>query len=207
MIMKRQILKISALILTVLALAFCFSFKGGTGNDSVTELTTNIVPTTIEEETKEVSTTCSTSVTEESTTEVIKKTNDEIAKEVLAGKWGNNPERKKRIEEAGYDYEEIQKLVDNLTPAPIETSKPSIKQPNNQTSYSENPRKFISDGVIYYGGYVWTWYSQRSLPGYGLNIPGRHVDKDGFVCDGDGYICLAYHSDCHGMIINTPFGK
>ena len=42
-----------------------------------------------------------------------KKSNEEIALEVLAGEWGNGPERKKRITEAGYDYSIIQKLVNN----------------------------------------------------------------------------------------------
>ncbi len=36
---------------------------------------------------------------------------DEVVKEVLAGKWGNNPERRKRLEAAGYDYSKIQNLV------------------------------------------------------------------------------------------------
>lgn len=40
-----------------------------------------------------------------------KKTNEEIAKEVIQGKWGNNPERKQKLIEAGYDYEAIRKIV------------------------------------------------------------------------------------------------
>ena len=40
-----------------------------------------------------------------------KKTNQEIAKEVIAGKWGNGLERKRRLEAAGYDYEAVQDIV------------------------------------------------------------------------------------------------
>lgn len=40
-----------------------------------------------------------------------KKTNTEIAKEVIAGKWGNGSERKKKLTAAGYDYDTIQNLV------------------------------------------------------------------------------------------------
>ena len=40
-----------------------------------------------------------------------KKTNAEIAKEVIAGKWGNDEDRKKRLTAAGYDYEAVQALV------------------------------------------------------------------------------------------------
>jgi GH24 family phage-related lysozyme (muramidase) len=47
-------------------------------------------------------------------TAVKTKTNEEIAKEVLAGKWGNGTERKTALEKAGYNYTEIQKLVNKL---------------------------------------------------------------------------------------------
>ena len=40
-----------------------------------------------------------------------KKSNDEIANEVIAGKWGNGNERKARLTAAGYDYNTIQGLV------------------------------------------------------------------------------------------------
>lgn len=40
-----------------------------------------------------------------------KKTNSEIAKEVVAGKWGNGQERINRLTEAGYDYKAVQKIV------------------------------------------------------------------------------------------------
>ncbi len=42
------------------------------------------------------------------------KSNEEIAKEVIAGKWGNGAERKKRISAAGYDYNKIQAIVNEL---------------------------------------------------------------------------------------------
>lgn len=38
----------------------------------------------------------------------------EIAKEVVAGKWGNGADRKKRLEAAGYNYSEIQNAVNAL---------------------------------------------------------------------------------------------
>lgn len=42
------------------------------------------------------------------------KSVDELAQEVLQGKWGNGAERKKRLEAAGYDYAAIQKKVNQL---------------------------------------------------------------------------------------------
>lgn len=43
-----------------------------------------------------------------------KKSVDEIAKEVIAGKWGNGEERKKRLTAAGYNYTTVQKRVNEL---------------------------------------------------------------------------------------------
>lgn len=43
-----------------------------------------------------------------------KKSVDEVAKEVIAGKWGNGAERKKNLEAAGYDYNAVQKKVNQL---------------------------------------------------------------------------------------------
>lgn len=40
-----------------------------------------------------------------------KKTNEEIANEVIAGKWGNGNARKSALTKAGYNYSEIQAIV------------------------------------------------------------------------------------------------
>lgn len=42
------------------------------------------------------------------------KSNAEVAKEVVAGKWGNGADRKNRLEAAGYDYNAVQKEVNKL---------------------------------------------------------------------------------------------
>ncbi len=43
-----------------------------------------------------------------------KKTVDELAREVIKGLWGNGGERKKRLEEAGYSYVEVQNRVNQI---------------------------------------------------------------------------------------------
>lgn len=43
-----------------------------------------------------------------------KKPVDDIAREVIAGKWGNGEERKQRLTAAGYDYTEVQNAVNKL---------------------------------------------------------------------------------------------
>ena len=49
-----------------------------------------------------------------SSTSTPKKSVTEVAKEVLAGKWGNGADRKKRLTEAGYNYSEVQAKVNEL---------------------------------------------------------------------------------------------
>lgn len=49
--------------------------------------------------------------TEKTTT---KKTVEEVAREVIQGKWGNGAERKKKLKAAGYDPAEVQKAVNRL---------------------------------------------------------------------------------------------
>ena len=48
------------------------------------------------------------------TTAPKKKSNEEIAKEVIAGEWGNGSTRKKKLTDAGHDYKAIQKLVNKM---------------------------------------------------------------------------------------------
>ena len=40
-----------------------------------------------------------------------RKTHEEIAIEVIAGKWGNGEERKANLKAAGYDYKAIQEII------------------------------------------------------------------------------------------------
>lgn len=50
----------------------------------------------------------------ETPSEPAKPTVDELAQQVLDRKWGNGTERKRRLEAAGYSYDEVQKKVNEL---------------------------------------------------------------------------------------------
>ena len=52
--------------------------------------------------------------TQPSTPTPSKKTIEQLAQEVIAGKWGNGYERKSRLTRAGYDYTAVQKRVDEI---------------------------------------------------------------------------------------------
>lgn len=62
------------------------------------------------------------------------KSNQEIAQEVLSGLWGNGAERRERLTKAGYNYDNIQSIVNALVYghkilAPVQEQKPQGKEP------------------------------------------------------------------------------
>ena len=61
-------------------------------------------------------------------------------------------------------------------------------------------------GVVYFNGHRETYYSQKVLPGGGLNIPGRHVAPDGTIRDKDNYICVASVDYPWGTVVQTSLG-
>ena len=64
-----------------------------------------------------------------------KKLNEEIANEVIAGKWGNGEDRKNKLTAAGYNYSEIQNIVNQKLGGSSSSSKPTLK--SNETIAQE----------------------------------------------------------------------
>ena len=62
------------------------------------------------------------------TSSTVNKSIDELAKEVIAGKWGNGQERKTRLTNAGYDYRAIQNRVNEMLNNKNEVSSKSIDE-------------------------------------------------------------------------------
>ncbi len=89
-------------------------------NANMDELAKNILNCfgiTVKAETKPVAT----------TTQTVKKSVDEIAKEVLDGKWGNGAARKAKLEKAGYNYAVIQAKVNSLSGKKTTTAAPKVE--------------------------------------------------------------------------------
>ena len=57
-----------------------------------------------------------------------KKTTDEIAREVIIGKWGVGAERKTRLTSAGYNYSAVQGKVNELMSSGKSTAKKSVEE-------------------------------------------------------------------------------
>ena len=131
------------------------------------------------------------------------------------------------VDEVSYVFKYVNGKEDGKT----ELSRKTIKEPVNQvvnvgtkaksTDVSDNITLQYSErynvssnpltafkGVVYYNGHRETYYSQKVLPGNGLNIPGRHVAEDGTIRDGDGYICVAANTSYmkKGTTLMTSLG-
>lgn len=109
------------------------------------------------------------------------------------------------VEEEPPKEEKVEIVEEKVIEKKEEIKKETSNNSNSSQLYSAKDFKRL--GVIHWGGWRWTWYSQRVLPGGGLKIPGRHVDSNGYICDKNGYICLASNSLAKGTIVDTPFGK
>ena len=94
------------------------------------------------------------------------------------------------------------------------SSKPSNSGSNNNSGSSSSHGKYNipsggltpSKGRIWFNGHTETYYSQKVLPGAGLNIPGRHIASDGTIRDKDGYIVLASDDYPKGTVVETSLG-
>lgn len=94
----------------------------------------------------------------------------------------------------------VEEVVEEVV---VEETVPAVNASNVPPSSDPlTPQK----GVVYYNGHRETYYSQKVLPGGGLNIPGRHVAADGTIRDADNYICVASSDYPKGTIVETSLG-
>lgn len=110
----------------------------------------------------------------------------------------------------------ISKIAQEAGPSAFVSENPSLALKKEEESekkadpvrsekiYSLDQFRYL--GVILWGNYRYTFYSQSVLPGNLLSIPGRHLDEEGYVVDEEGYIVLA-SSAPRGTVFPTPFGR
>lgn len=194
---KRAFIALAAALIGLSTFTACNS-DSKSNEQSVAEVTTEIVttvaptttvPTTVAPTTIEPTTVKTTQPTTEATkveaTENEKSENGEDAEDGSQSRASSNVDGSAM--DAGNDYN------------------------SNEVKYDAqySPDEFRHSGVISWGGYQWTYYSELILPGNGLNIPSRHTTEDGYVCDSDGYVVLA--ADLNMLprysVVDTPFGR
>lgn len=155
--------------------------------------------------------------------EKVLRDNNEIAFEVLEGHWGHGEQIDKNLIAAGYNPNEIWKCINNIKldikevikEVEVPTIVPEAPKTYNSVEEATKEEYIITDyaltpqlGVVYYNGHKETYYSQKVLPGGGLNIPGRHVAEDGTIRDADNYICVAtdWSFIPYGALVETSLG-
>ena len=93
-----------------------------------------------------------TKKTTSTATTIKKKTVDELAKEVIAGKWAAGDERKQKLTAAGYNYNAVQKRVNELMAKPTLKSVDEIAKEVIQGKWDngdERKQKLTSAGYDY----------------------------------------------------------
>jgi len=87
------------------------------------------------------------------TTPATQKTVDELAKEVIAGKWGNGDERKQHLTAAGYDYAAVQKRVNEILKGEAATQwTPAVGDIVNYKGTRHYSNAYAATGPICKGG-------------------------------------------------------
>lgn len=81
--------------------------------------------------------------------ETPKKSVDEVARECIAGKWGNGAVRKSKLTSAGYDYNAVQKRVNEILAAQKEAEKQyyTVKKGDNLTAIAKQYKTTVNQLV------------------------------------------------------------
>lgn len=199
--MKNIVQLITALVVIFTLFTVCAcSTQTNKGEESNATVSTKVIESKVTQPTTKKVEKTQPTTQEISTTQ--KPTKASQKKEEKKEKKKEEKKEEKKIEEKAPEQKVVEE-VEATKPVEVEVEEENY----NKIETYYNPTDLQYSGVLYWGGYKWTWYSERILPGYGLNIPYRHTDGDGFVCDGDGYICLASSDLSKGTVVSTPFGK
>ena len=182
---RRNIVRMVVTILITIAFVFLVTYQYRIENNDKNTEVSSPVTTSINTTTTIVTTTTTEPTTVITTTKKIITTTEKITE----------PPATEYIEEeekyVDYEDEEEEEYI----------------EPNYNSDVYYSPSEFQFQGVIWYNGLKWTYYSDYVLEGSGLDIPGRHYDENNYICDSNGYIVLASCDYAKGTILNTPLGK
>ena len=119
---------------------------------------------------------------------VKKKTIDEIAKEVIAGKWGNGDIRKKRLTDAGYDYDLVQARVNEI----LSSKKKTYSGTLPSLTLKKTNAQVINDTIL------WAiWIAGNNNFHYGYTSKDKKINAHHNGC----YFCGTNGSQKKGMLM------
>ena len=111
------------------------------------------------------------------------KSEEEVAKEVVAGKWGNGKERQQRLTEAGYDYNAIQKIVNQMVSS---STKPSPDTFIGTVATQSLPLNVRSGASTKYP------VVKRLAKGSTVKLFSKNYNGWYRLADGSGYVSASY---------------
>lgn len=142
--------------------------------------------------------------------QVEESTNEETSNEVIKENDNNPVEDNKENINNPVEENINNKSYDDMT---IEEKEAALNDGTLVLEYSglytnTSDKLTKSRGVYNFNGHKETYYDEKTLPGTGLVIPGRHVAEDGTIRDQDGYICVAANQAymAKGTILITSLG-
>lgn len=121
-----------------------------------------------------------------------------VAREVIAGKWGNYPQRKEALEKNGYNYDEVQKKVNEILNTPTESSIKKVTASCSAKSKNASlAGTYITTGDLYCRNDAGT--NKKALcvipKGTKVTSDGQYTDYNGvrwlliqFILDGTQYV-------------------
>lgn len=139
----------------------------------------------------------------ESNTTSVKKSITKIAKEVLAGKWENGEQRKSALKAAGYDYESVQKKVNELSGKTNSTA-PSVSRPK-VPSYTVGKNYTLQVELKVRKG-AGTNYAAKKNSELTANAKANDSDKDGALNKGTVVTCKAIKKVGNDIWMEIPSG-
>lgn len=102
------------------------------------------------------------------------------------------------------DYKaEADKILSAAKPVVTEKATTSNSESSGSASLYDG-NSFKSQGVVYWNGIRYTWYSSNVL--YHYRTPEWTVDSNGFYVTSDGLFVVASSDYPQGTIVDTPFG-
>ena len=123
------------------------TIKASQVKSSTTKESQNKKTSEVSSETKE------TQVKAKETTVKETKPVEEVAKDVLNGKYGNGEQRKANLEKEGYNYNKVQSAVEKLIPVPTQPRQTQAQQSSNtqqsQTQYKYAPLSLVINGEYF----------------------------------------------------------
>lgn len=111
------------------------------------------------------------------------------------------------ISDVSRDSDKVSDIVESASKRMEDAKRSVARQPSSQqqTASGYSGGSFAAQGVIYWNGIRYTYYSSRVL--YHYRTPEWTAGADGIYRDSSGYVVVASNDYGQGSVVQTPFGS